>query len=105
MKKISTAVLALFIVISLGDCVTEAPVKRVKKCAKVVDVKLFQSYFLGIIESRLDPNPYKILDNGKRVRIYDNGYYERDGSEKLLETMRRMEIGSDYCWIEYEKVK
>ena len=48
MKKISTAVLALFIVISLGACVTEAPVKRVKKCAKVVDVKLFQSYFCSL---------------------------------------------------------
>ncbi len=103
MKTISTAVLALFAIIALGACI-EAPVKQVKKCAKVVDVKLFQEYFLGIIESSHDPKPYKILDNGKRVEIYGIRYYKW-GAENWLETAKEMEIGKNYCWTEYEKLK
>ena len=106
MKKISVAVTALFAVVALGAC-TEVPVKQVTKCAKVVDVKLFKSYLLGIIESRTSPELYKVLDNGKRVMYYnfDEDYQYYSNMEKRLRAARTMEVGTDYCWTEYERIK
>ena len=104
MKKISTAALALFTIIALGACTTEVPVKEVKKCYKVVDVKLFQSYLLGVFPNRFGPFAYKILDNDKRVEIDETDYYKW-GTANWLENAKEMEIGKNYCWTEYEKLK
>lgn len=103
MKKISNVVVALFAIITLGACTTEE-VKEVKKCAKVIDVKLFQGHFLGLLPIQ-EWHVYKILDNGKRVRISPANYYKWGGTNNWFETAKEMEIGNDYCWNEYEKIK
>lgn len=102
MKKISNVVVALFAIITLGACTTEE-VKEVKKCAKVVDVKLFKNYFLGSPDRGL--RVYKILDNGKRVKTSPSFYLDLDDAGGWLESAKKMEIGKNYCWNEYEKIK
>src|SRR3989344_8612809 len=104
MKKISTAIVAMFVIIAFGACTTEVPVKEVKKCAKIVDVKLFQRYLLGFFPNTFGPFAYKILDNGKRVEIDKTTYYKW-GTANWLETAKEMEIRKNYCWTEYEKLK
>lgn len=101
MKKIKVAILALFAIIALEACI-EVPVKQVRKCAKVVDVKVYQKYFLGFLPDR-DISVYKILDNGKRVGIdYISNAFD---ASDWLENAKNMKIGKNYCWIEYEKIK
>ena len=63
----------------------------------------FQSYFLGITESPLGPELFKVLDNGKRIKIDKTDYYKW-GSDVLLKTAREQEIGTNYCWTEYNRI-
>ena len=100
MKKL----FSLLITVSLLGACTEVSVKQVEKCAKVVDVKMFRSYFLGTFPERFEPDAYKIFDNGKRIKIYQIDY-EPVGKEKWIDTAKRMNVGNNYCWTEYEKVK
>lgn len=102
MKRIGVAVLVLFIIIALSAC-TEVPVKQVEKCAKVVDVKVYQNYLLGFLPER-DISVYKILDNGKRIRIDPTDYY-KFGVNSWFDNAKNMEIGKNYCWMEYERIK
>lgn len=103
MKRISTAVLALFVAVALGAC-TEVPVKQVEKCAKVVDVKVLKRYFLGIPQNSSYFSTiwvYKILDNGNQVEINPLDYNWRNN----LKVAKDMETGKNHCWTEYERIK
>lgn len=102
MKRISVTVLALFVILALGAC-TEVPVRQVEKCAQVVDVQLFKDYFFGIFTDSFDVEPYRVLDNGRRVRTHRHFY--QGGVGNWLELAKEVEIGKQYCWTEYEKLK
>lgn len=103
MKRISARVLALFVTIAFGAC-TEVPVRQVEKCATVIDVIMSQYYLFGVLSEEEQPRIYKILDNGKYVRIYRENYYML-GVKNWLENAKKMEIGRNYCWTEYERIK
>ncbi|MBI2446773.1 MAG: hypothetical protein HYV51_03105 [Parcubacteria group bacterium] len=102
MKKIRMAFLAMFAIIAFGAC-TEVPVKQVEQCAKVVDIEMFREYFIG----NFFGGPvyvYEILDNGKRVKIDEVNYYHQVNTQ-WLRNIKMMKIGTNHCWIEYEKLK
>lgn len=108
MRKIRTIAMALFVIIALGAC-TEVPIRVVEKCAKVADIKAYKYYFVGIIPqvslvSYSDIWAYKVLDNGKHVRIEPVDYFMW-GSSNWFTSAKNMEIGRNYCWTEYEKIK